>query len=81
MINPLTSISALVQLIQRKNKDENDVLKILNHVLEHQNPFDMATVPSNLINIVTGQVTSSEVQASLGSFLEAGSKKHQEFLV
>ena len=53
----------------RKKKDEADVVKIVDTVMQQWNPFDIDTVPTLLINIVTGKVTTPEVQNSLTTFL------------
>ena len=51
-------------------RDEQDVIKIVEYVAESQNPFDVDTVPDELVNITTGQVASREVSIGLGNFLE-----------
>ena len=64
----------------RKLRDESDVVKVTEVLKQNQNPFDLNTVPSELINIITGQVATTEVTQSLGSFLEVGQKKHKDFM-
>ena len=64
----------------RMEKDENAVCQIINTVCQYQNPFDVNTIPSELINITTGQIASPEVRKSMVSFLDSGTKKHEEFL-
>ena len=51
-------------------RDEQDVIKIAEYFAESQNPFDLDTVPGELVNITTGQVASREVSIGLGNFLE-----------
>ena len=54
-------------------RDAQDVIKIVEYVAESQNPFDVDTVPNELVNITTGQVASREVsiaKSQLGNFLE-----------
>ena len=50
--------------------DEQDVINIVEYVAESHNPFDLDTVPGELVNVTTGQVTSREVSIGLGNFLE-----------
>ena len=64
----------------RITRDERDVCRIMDAAQQYQNPFDLNTVPSELINISTGHVASAEVSRSLGTFLEGGQKKHQDFV-
>ena len=51
-------------------RDEQNVIKIVEYVAESQNPFDVDTVPDELVNITTGQVASRKVSIGLGNFLE-----------
>jgi hypothetical protein len=60
-------------------KDECDVCKIMEAALMCQNPFDLETVPAQMINIASGQVASTEVCKSLNAFMDNGKKKHQKF--
>ena len=61
-------------------KDEEDVMKIVHILQDNQNPFDLATVPSELTNIITGRIASPEVTKSLSNFLDIGKRKHEEFM-
>ena len=47
-------------------RDEQDVTKIVEYVAESKNPFDVDTVPDELVNITTGQVASREVSNRIG---------------
>ena len=47
---------------------------------QYQNPFDLETVPTELINIATGYVASAEVVKSLQNFLTDAEKKQSKFL-
>ena len=49
---------------------EQDVIKIVEYVVESQNPFDLDTVPGELVNITTGQIAAREVSVGFGNFLE-----------
>lgn len=53
---------------------------VVNVITNSQNPFDIETVPSELVNIITGQVASPEVAKSLTGFLDEGRQKHTEFM-
>ena len=64
----------------RRERDEKDVTSIVENAACVQSPFDLDTVPSDLTNIVTGQVASKEVQESLHNFLERGEAKNREFV-
>ena len=61
-------------------RDEQDVIKIVEYVAESQNPFDLDTVPDELVNITTGQVASREVSIGLGNFLEVAQKRNIAFV-
>ena len=50
-------------------RDEQDVIKIVEYVAESQNPFDLDTVPDELVNITTGQVALREVSIGLVNFV------------
>ena len=54
----------------RMTWDEQDVIRIVEYVAESHNPFDLDTVPDELVNITTGQVASRKVSIGLGNFLE-----------
>jgi hypothetical protein len=49
-------------------RDERDVTKIVEYVASSQNPFDLDTVPGELINITIGQVASPKVSKWTGQF-------------
>ena len=49
----------------RMVRDEQDVTKIMESVSNTQNPFDLHTVPDELVNIATGQIASQEVSNGL----------------
>ena len=69
------------ELGTRQSRDSNDVAKIKDSIITHfQNPFDLEEVPSDLINIVTGQVASTEVQESLRHLEETGVTKMKSFI-
>ena len=61
-------------------RDEQDVCKIVQAVSQFQNPFQLDSVPSKLINIATGQVASDQVGNSLKAFLDDGRKKLDDFV-
>ena len=61
-------------------RDEQDVCKIVQAVSQFQNPFQLDSVPSKLINIATGQVASDQVGNSLKSFLDDGRKILNDFV-
>lgn len=64
----------------RMARDEADVCKIVETASQYQNPFDLDTVPSDLINIATGRVASNDVAQSLNTFLESGKKTNDAFI-
>ena len=49
----------------RMGRDAQDVINIVEYVAESQNPFDLDTVPDELVNITTGQVALREVSIGL----------------
>jgi len=61
-------------------RDEQDVTKITEFVSNAQNPFDLCTVPDELVNIATGQVASQEVSNGLGHFLTDAQKCNKSFI-
>ena len=61
-------------------RDEQHVMKIVEYVAESQNPFDLDTVPGELVNITTGQVASREVSIGSGNFLEVAQKRNITFV-
>ena len=64
----------------RMARDDQNVIKIFEYVAESQNPFDLNTVPDELVNITTGQVASREVSIGLGNFLEIAQKRNITFV-
>ena len=57
----------------RLTRDASDVQTICDALnSDYQNPFDLDTVPTALINIITGQVASQDVEDSLTSLQETG---------
>ena len=48
----------------RMARDERDVVKIEEYVRSTQNPFDLETVPDELVNVTTGQVASQSPTGS-----------------
>ena len=49
----------------KMKRDASDVGKIIDALVgQYQNPFDLETVPTSVINIVTGQVATQEVEES-----------------
>ena len=59
---------------------EQDVIKIVEYVAESQKQFDLDTVPDELVNITTGQITSREVSIGFGNFLEVAQKRNITFV-
>ena len=45
-----------------------------------QNPFDLDTVPDELVNITTGQVASQKVANGLEHFLEVAQEHNKTFV-
>ena len=64
----------------RMARDEQDVIKIVEYVAESHKPFDLDTVPDELVNITTGQVATREVSIGLGNFLEVAQKRNITFV-
>ncbi|KAL8561134.1 hypothetical protein ACOMHN_033717 [Nucella lapillus] len=61
-------------------RDASDVGKIIDALVgQYQNPFDLETVPTSLINIVTGQVATQEVEESLTGLQETGKTHMKNF--
>ena len=60
-------------------RDGQHVMKIVEYVAESQNPFDLDTVPDELVNITTGQEASREVSIGSGNFLEVAQKRNITF--
>ncbi|KAL8601861.1 hypothetical protein ACOMHN_020596 [Nucella lapillus] len=64
----------------RMKRDASDVGKIIDALVgQYQNPFDLETVPTSLINIVTGQVATQEVEESLTGLQETGKTHMKNF--
>ena len=62
-------------------KDIADVKNVQAYIVNHcQDPFNLSEVPQNLVNIVSGQVASPEVEKSLTSLPEIGKALYQEFV-
>ncbi|KAL8573648.1 hypothetical protein ACOMHN_007201 [Nucella lapillus] len=58
----------------------SDVGKIIDALVgQYQNPFDLETVPTSLINIVTGQVATQEVEESLTGLQETDKTHMKNF--
>ena len=64
----------------RLARDEQHVIKTVEYVSESQNPFDLDTVPDELVNITTRQVASCEVLIVLGNFLKVAQKRNITFV-
>lgn len=64
----------------RLMKDEEDVSKIVEYLSQCQNPFDLDSVPAELMNISTGQVASEGVRKSLTNCLKLGKQKMNDFI-
>ncbi len=63
----------------RMKKDASDVGKIIDALVgQYQNLFDLETVPTSLINIVTGHVATQEVEKSLTGLQEYWQNTHEE---
>ncbi len=61
-------------------KDTSYKGKIIDALVgQYQNPFDLETVPTSLINIVTGQVAAQEVEKSLTGLQETGKTHMKNF--
>ncbi|KAF3842504.1 hypothetical protein F7725_024455, partial [Dissostichus mawsoni] len=64
----------------RTDRDETDIRKIMEIVEQNQNPFDLDSVPAELVNIVTGQVASVKVTKGLSCFLKDAQQQSQLFI-
>lgn len=64
----------------RMDRDERDIQKIMETVEQRQNPFDLDSIPEELINIASGQVASEKVAKELSSFLQDGVKQNAIFI-
>ena len=58
----------------RHDTDQRAAQMIAETINHFQNPFNLVTVPAELINITTGQVANEEVRKSLNAFQESGMK-------
>jgi hypothetical protein len=56
----------------RQTRDTQDVNKILDILDQCQNPFDLETVPTRLVQIKTGRIANQAVEESLCEFLQKG---------
>ena len=67
--------------LSRNARDHSDVLKVLDGCLnQFENPFDLESVPTGLINITTGKVAPKEVEASLTQIPDKGKTILEKFL-
>ena len=64
----------------RTERDERDIQKIMEAVEQRQNPFDLESIPEELINIASVQVASEKVAKGLSSFLQDGAKQNAVFI-
>ncbi len=64
----------------RMDRDERHIQKIMEAVEQRQNPFDLDSIPEELINIASGQVSSEKVAKDLSSFLQEGAKQNAIFI-
>ena len=64
----------------RMDRDERDIQKIMETVEQKQNPFDLDSIPEELINIASGQVASENVARQLSSFLQDDAKQNAIFI-
>ncbi len=64
----------------RMDRDERHIQKIMEAVEQRQNPFDLDSIPEELINIASGQVASEKVAKDLSSFLQDGAKQNAIFI-
>ena len=64
----------------RMKNDPSDVGEINDDLMsQYQNPFYLETVPTSLINIVTGQDATQEVDESLTGLQETGKAHMKNF--
>ncbi len=64
----------------RMDRDERHIQKIMEAVEKRQNPFDLDSIPEELINIASGQVASEKFAKDLSSFLQDGAKQNAIFI-
>lgn len=63
----------------RMDRDERDIVQMMEFMQDRQNPFDLEKGPAELINIASGQVASQQVTKYLSSFLEDAEKRSAAF--
>ena len=65
----------------RNARDHSDVLKVLDGCLnQFENPFDLESVPTGLVNITTGKVAPKKIEASLTQIPNKGKTILEKFL-
>lgn len=65
----------------RISRDKADVMAITDYIKDHcQNPFDLESIPKELVNITTGQIATKAVEESLTSIPEKGKTILNTFL-
>ena len=65
----------------RQARDVSDVKRIEDAIVnQYQNPFDLNTVPCEMINLITGQVATKEIEKSLTSLHDTGLSKLRAFI-
>lgn len=65
----------------RQKRDETDVGKVVDLINnQYQNPFDLNTVPDNLVNIASGQVASEEIEKSLNEFRDVSQEAVNQYV-
>ena len=57
-----------------------DIQKVVELIERKQSPFDQDSVPEKLINIISGQVASEEVEKGMVGFLHEGEKINAVFI-
>ncbi|KAG0713197.1 hypothetical protein GWK47_016726 [Chionoecetes opilio] len=64
----------------RVTKDQNDVKVIKEYIKEQcQDPFDLESVATSLVNITSGQVASEEVEESMKGVPQKGREMFNQF--
>jgi len=64
----------------RVTKDQNDVKVIKEYIKEQcQDPFDLESVATSLVNITSGQVASEEVEESMNGVPQKGREMFNQF--
>ena len=65
----------------RNARDHRDVLKVLDECLnQFENPFDLESVPTSLVNITTCKAAPKEIEASLTQIPDKGKTLLEKFL-